>query len=685
MKKITLIFFLILISILNLFAEIKIIESKNQTEHDAILDFPYHLTQEEINNSPAITKDIPAFTPPLPSVRPVAEFEPMNGVIVRYPLGIPLELIRELSLESRVVTVTTNSYQNQAISAYTNANVNMDNCEFLIAPTDSYWTRDYGPWFSFNGEGNLNVINFTYNRPRPNDNNFMTYYAPYDTLEIFNMGIVQTGGNYMTDGISIAASSHIAYTENSNNQDLVNQAMLDYLGIETYHVVQDPNGTYIDHIDCWGKFLGPDKILIRSVPQSHSSYDELEEVAEYFANQTSGWNRPYRVYRVYTPNDQPYTNSLILNNRVFVPIIGSTYDEAALQTYQEAMPGYEIIGVLNNTSNPWMGTDALHCRTHELADPRMVFIGHTPLAFEVNYRNSYNIQATIKALSGFDLPLDSIKIHTKINSQDFQSSVMTISPTYDDEYIYSINELTPGDTLYYYISATDVSGKTASHPYIGQADAHKVIVASDLTPPVINHEPVTELNDENTPFLFTATVVDDYLLDNVYFEYYTDNDANVISEIMTETDNNIYTYNLDIEIAEITRLYYRIKAIDASYEHNESFMPESDWYAINIITTNSDNNEILTPFYVSVYPNPIILNETSNINLDINSHKNSSVKINLYNVKGQKVSETMANLQKNTLNQLKWDISQAKLSNGIYFMKIENADKPVIKKVLIIK
>ena len=27
--------------------------------------------------------------------------------------------------------------------------------------------------------------------------------------------------------------------------------MEDYYGIETYHVVPDPNNTYIDHIDCW--------------------------------------------------------------------------------------------------------------------------------------------------------------------------------------------------------------------------------------------------------------------------------------------------------------------------------------------------------------------------------------------------------------------------------------------------
>ena len=48
--------------------------------------------------------------------------------------------------------------------------------------------------------------------------------------------------------------------------------MEDYYGIETYHVVPDPNNTYIDHIDCWGKYLSPTKVLIREVPNSHPQF-----------------------------------------------------------------------------------------------------------------------------------------------------------------------------------------------------------------------------------------------------------------------------------------------------------------------------------------------------------------------------------------------------------------------------
>ena len=71
--------------------------------------------------------------------------------------------------------------------------------------------------------------------------------------------------------------------------------MEEYYGVDEYHVVADPNNEYIDHIDCWAKFLSPTKMLIRSVPTSHSQYDEIEEIVNYFENNTT-----FNIFRVYT-------------------------------------------------------------------------------------------------------------------------------------------------------------------------------------------------------------------------------------------------------------------------------------------------------------------------------------------------------------------------------------------------
>ena len=299
--------------------------------------------------------------PPASPVRPIAEFEPSSHVIIRYPLGIPLSLVTHLSNTADVIClVSSNSTMNSATTAFTNAGVNMDRVSFMIAATDSYWTRDYSPWFIFDGNGDYGVVDFRYNRPRPNDNMIPQLYAQQYDLPYYGMSLYQTGGNYMTDGINTAAQTDIAYSENSNNIHNVNTKMQEYLGITSLHVLPDPNNTYIDHIDCWGKFLAPDKVLIRSVPSSHAQYNAIEATAAYFAGINSAWGYPYRVYRVYTPNNQPYTNSLILNKKVFVPQMNSTHDAAALQVYRDAMPGYEVIGDIGTSGATWESTDALH-------------------------------------------------------------------------------------------------------------------------------------------------------------------------------------------------------------------------------------------------------------------------------------------------------------------------------------
>ena len=102
----------------------------------------------------------------------------------------------------------------------------------------------------------------------------------------------------MADCIGGAASTTLVYSENSYSNSEVDNIMEDYYGIETYHVLDDPNNTYIDHIDCWGKYLSPNKILIRSVPVSHPQYDEIEEVVNYFENISTSYGNSWEIFRV---------------------------------------------------------------------------------------------------------------------------------------------------------------------------------------------------------------------------------------------------------------------------------------------------------------------------------------------------------------------------------------------------
>lgn len=436
--------------------------------------------------------------PPVGTVTSIAEFDRASGALVAYPFGIPLSLIREMSYDAIVTTLVPNATAEQEVrTQYMAARVNLENCQFMHILTNSYWTRDFGPMFITYGTNQIGIVDFPYNRPRPYDDDAPRLIAEQLGISWFGMNVIHTGGNYMTDGYGFASSTTIAYTENpSITPSEVDARMEAYLGIDDYSVLEDPNNTYIDHIDCWGKYLAPDKVLIRSVPQNHPQYNAIEATADYYENKISIYGTPYRVYRVNTPENQPYTNSYILNDKVFVPIVGSQWDDDALQVYREAMPGYRVFGVEERPETGWQSTDALHCRAHEMADLGMLYLKHIPLLGNVSVSSSYAFTVNAIPYSGQNVIEDSVILHYRVNPNLYTPyTSVTMSHTSGPYYIATIQSPPIGSKIEYFISATDQSGRKEYHPFIGPSDPHIFYIGSQMT---------ADASVSPTSFSFTA-------------------------------------------------------------------------------------------------------------------------------------------------------------------------------------
>lgn len=436
----------------------------------------HHMTPEEELRKHEIGRDFTPTDPPLAPVRMVAEFEDMQSVLIRYPFGIPMSLIKEMAEDCKVKTIVASSAeQTQVLSQYVAAGVNTANCEWLIAPTNSYWTRDYGPWFVADGSNEVGISDFPYNRPRPNDDNIPVVLAQQMGLPLYGMNLLHTGGNWMCDGLGVGASTDLVWEENPGlSHAQIDTLVKHYLGVKKHHVMPDPLDDYIKHIDCWGKFLDVDKVLIGQVPASDYRYPDFEYVANYFALQNSSWGTPYQVYRVYTPGNYPYTpytNSLILNKKVFVPQTGSQWDDEAIASYEQAMPGYEIVGIMHNT---WENTDALHCRAIGIADDNMLYVAHMPLLGQKNFRMEWDLYADIIPYSGAGVIPDSLKCFYQVNEGEYQSVPLQSQGGY--LYKATIPFVDPGSEVSYYLRAADWSGRKRSHPYIGSPDPHKFTV-----------------------------------------------------------------------------------------------------------------------------------------------------------------------------------------------------------------
>ena len=447
----------------------------------------HYLSEEEMyDNSRGL--NFVETDPPTGEPRFVAEFEPMQGVTIRYPLGIPTSLVAQMSNNCMVYCIVSTSQQNQAQNSFQSAGVNMSNVTFVNAPTDSYWVRDYGPWYIFE-DRHPAIVDNVYNRPRPYDDEISGVFANYWNIPMYGMNLEHTGGNMMEDGRGHGVSDNLVLQENNNNETNVRNKMRDYLGIDPYHITIDPQGDYIAHVDCWGKYLAPDKILIAQVPQNNSHYADYESVANYFATTNCCWGYPYRVYRVYEPGGYtlaPYTNSLILNKTVYVPMgDNSTYNQQALAVYQEAMPGYEIVGVNNSGYSGWENTDALHCRTRGIMDFDMLFVDHRNVLFgEQEWQESIPVVSKFIAYSGAELKQDSLLVYYSIDGGAYQVAHMTATGNLD-EYVGYITGYQGGSEINYYVFGADESGHRYTQPVFADLDPHHFTVGE--------HQPTGEL------------------------------------------------------------------------------------------------------------------------------------------------------------------------------------------------
>ncbi len=457
----------------------------------------YHALRWEELSSQKNTRDLIVTNPP-ENPRSIAEFEPNQGVIVAAPssffgvsFGVPYSLIAELSQEDTVYLICASSNQSSVSATLQNNGVNMNHLKFVSHSIDSYWCRDYSPWFIEYGDKQVGMIDYVYNRPRPNDDEITNYFGSYFDKPVFGMNVVHTGGNYMTDGLGVAASCSASLdVENSEDGYTYTPAQLDtifknYLGITNYMHLDDPLNDYIAHIDCWGKFIDVDKVVITRVPTSNSQYAAYEAMADYWANQTSSYGNKYKVYRTYSPNSQPYSNSLILNKKVYLafPNNDATNNANAKAVYEEAMPGYEVIGFTPISSAPWEGTDALHCRTHEVPRFDMLRIAHYPILDTVEYAESYTITADIYTL-GNGGAITSAEVFFKIDDGEYISEAMT--NVSGDEYSFTFEGLQHGQKVSYYIKAETEFGQVQTHPYIGETDPHVFVVEPDGNPSTIS-------------------------------------------------------------------------------------------------------------------------------------------------------------------------------------------------------
>lgn len=441
-------------------------------------DLPIYLTEDEKrlsydNHYPPVN-----FIPPTTPVRTMAEWEELDGIILTWTSYLPLlrQIVDAAQEEGMVWIICSDS--NSVKSYLTNYGIPLVNLSFIIAPYNSVWSRDYGPWCVYTVDGDtLGIVDFKYNRPRPLDDVIPVVLANTWSLPIYQTisspdSLLHTGGNFMVDGFGTGFASKLIEIENPTyTTQRIDSILFRYCGIQIGRMVRMTVLPYdgIHHIDMHMKLLDEETLLVGQYPNGIADGPQIEANLQFIQNNyLNCYGRPYKIVRIpmppsnsgqYPPNSNyfTYTNSMIINKTVLVPIYNFSLDTTALRIYRENMPGYNVIGFDCNAIIPAGG--AIHCITKEIGTRDPVLIRHARLQNTTDTVNNYAVLANIKNRFGIDSTFVYWSIDT---STGYNKIIMTNSG--GGNWTASIPSQSAGKTIYYYIKARTAGGKYFSKP-----------------------------------------------------------------------------------------------------------------------------------------------------------------------------------------------------------------------------
>ena len=440
-------------------------------------------------------------TPPSEDVRTMAEWEEIQALTITWSTSYNIQeetilsqIVANAVQECQVIIVCEE--ESEVESYLLNQGISTENVNFIKTDFNNIWIRDYGQNTVYkNDVGEAILVDWIYNRNRPYDD-----LVPEKVAEYFNMNmhnttqapwdLMATGGNFMSDGMGTAFSSELIVDENSGGYawegldgnvyypdhtiEEINNTLEKFMGIDNYIIMENLPYDGIHHIDMHMKLLNEETLLIAEYPEGVADGPQIEANIQYvLEHYNSTFGTPYEVIRVPSPPSssgnypdnngyyRTYTNSVFVNNTVLVPFYRTEYDTIAQRIYEEALPGYNIVGidVDNQGENLISYSGAIHCITHSVGVNEPLLIQHQEL--EDSYPiEQYNVSASIQHQSG-------IASATLFWTTNLEEGYQSLSMTNTDGNNWSAfieENLSAPNSVYYYIEATANSGKTLSRP-----------------------------------------------------------------------------------------------------------------------------------------------------------------------------------------------------------------------------
>ena len=525
-------------------------------------DLPHYMTESEkelYKNYISPGSNTDDTNPPPTPVRTMAEWEQVRGIIVAWNQFTPIvrQIVDYAQEEGLVFIVCTDS--NTVKSYLTSGSVPLVNLKFVIASLNSVWCRDYGPWAVYSGiSDSLKLIDWTYNRPRPLDDQMSVAFANTINTPLFQTitepnKLIATGGNFMVDGNGTGFSSKLIINENPNlSVSQVEGILNSYMGINRYVKMEVLPFDEIHHIDMHMKLLDEETILVGEYPAGVADGPQIEANIQYILNNyQTCYGRPYKIVRIPMPpsatgqyppssNYYTYTNSVFINKTIIVPVYGLSLDSTALRIYRENLPGYNVVSI--NASSMIASLGAIHCITKEIGVDEPVFFSHPKLLNTVNTSTPYEVKSYIKTSSG----VASAKVYWRTDTTQAYNSVnMTMAL---DTFRANIPAQPFGTQIYYYISATSNSGKTNTKPITAPEGYIKFIIDNSTSVNQNLTSPESFSLSQNFPNPFNPETIIRFNIgakSNVSLKIFDVNGKEILEAVNEQMNEGSYDYKFN--------------------------------------------------------------------------------------------------------------------------------------------
>jgi agmatine deiminase len=290
--------------------------------------------------------------------------------------------------ESELVRINVNDEKMKSFAQHVLAkeNVNMQQVEFFLHPTNDAWCRDHGPAFITNPDKKVKaIVDWNYNAwgnkypPYDLDDIIPTLIGEHFNLPVFYPNIVMEGGSVEFNGKGTLLTSKSCLL-NPNRNPQLNQQQIEFYLCEYYGVDQilwidegidgdDTDG----HIDDTVRFINEDTVIaVVEQNKEDENYRPLQKNLKALKKMRLLNGKQLNIIELPMPDEvfyegqrlpASYVNFYVANNAVIVPSYDCDNDTKALEFIQQCFPSRKVIGI-NSIDIIW-GLGSFHCLSQQ--------------------------------------------------------------------------------------------------------------------------------------------------------------------------------------------------------------------------------------------------------------------------------------------------------------------------------